>query len=149
MANEVEETGKGEAERRRKKRRKVAFWMSLVVVILDILAIALGTMTGLIPLALSIACVGIFTFFGVLILSSYLSRDDTLTQKEMRKAIAASFTLVYLILLALVVFGEVSSEQTDLAQTVTGHFTWVVGIIIVFYFGSRSVEELIKLWRKN
>jgi len=25
-----------------------------------------------------------------------------------------------------------------------GHFTWIVGIIIIFYFGSRLLEEYLK-----
>ena len=61
-----------------------------------------------------------------------------------RKAIAAAFTLVYLALLALVVFSRTFAAETQLTETIVGHFTWIVGIIMVFYFGSRSVEEYVK-----
>jgi cation transport ATPase len=127
-----------------KERKTGAFLIATLVVVLDILALALGTIIQAVPVALSLGCVGIITFVGVLTLSNYLSRDPALAKKEIRKAIAASFTLMYLALLALVVFGKVPSANTELAKTVVGHFTWIVGIIIVFYFGSRSVEEYVK-----
>jgi len=139
-----EEREYNETEKRWNLRKTGAFIIALLVAAFDILALALGTIISAVPIALSIACVGVITFVGVLTLSNYLSRDPELARKEMRKAIAASFTLVYLALLALVVFNEDSIADTELAKTVVGHFTWVVGIIIIFYFGSRSVDEYLK-----
>jgi len=133
-----------EMEKRWNSRKKGAFGISFLIITFDILALALGTIIATVPITLSIGCIGIVTFIGVLALSNYLSQDPELAKKEMRKAIAASFTLVYLVFLALVVFSEDLLAETELAKTVVGHFTWVVGIIIVFYFGSRSVEEYLK-----
>ena len=123
------------------KRKVGATVIALLVVALDILALALGTITDAVPIALSIGCIGVITFIGVLLLTNYLSHDPELAKKEMRKAIAASFTMVYLVFLALVVFGETSAGETELAKSIVGHFTWVVGIIVTFYFGSRLLEE--------
>jgi len=139
-----EEKELNETEKRWKLRKTGAFMIALLVAALDILALALGTIIPAVPVALSIGCVGVITFVGVLTLSNYLSRDPELAKKEMRKAIAATFTLVYLIFLALVIFGEAFVAETGLAETIVGHFTWIVGIIIIFYFGSRSVEEYLK-----
>ena len=132
-----------EMEKRWNSRKKGAFGIATLIIALDILALALGTIIDAIPVALSIGSVGIITFIGVLTLSNYLSRDPGLAKREMRKALAASFTLIYLVLLALVIF-EPFPAETELAKTVVGHFTWIVGIIIIFYFGSRSVEEYLK-----
>lgn len=123
------------------KRKTGVTVIALLVVALDILALALGTLIDAVPIALSLGCIGIITFVGVLMLTNYLSHDLGFAKKEMRKALAASFTMVYLIFLALVVFGETSAEETELAKTIVGHFTWVVGGIITFYFGSRLLEE--------
>ena len=123
------------------KRKTGVTVIALLVVALDILALALGTLIDAVPIALSLGCIGIITFVGVLMLTNYLSHDLGFAKKEMRKALAASFTMVYLIFLALVVFGETSAEETELAKTIVGHFTWVVGVIITFYFGSRLLEE--------
>jgi len=133
-----------ETEKRWNSRKIGAFGIASLIIALDILALALGTIIATVPIALSIGCVGIITFIGVLILTNYLSRDPDLAKKEIRKAIAATFTLVYLIFLALVIFGKVFAAETDLAKTIVGHFTWIVGIIIIFYFGSRSVDEYLK-----
>ena len=139
-----EEREHNETEKRWKLRKTGAFVIAFLIVALDILALALGTINGIIPVALSVGCVGVITFVGVLALSNYLSRDPELAKKEVRKAIATSFTLVYLVLLALVVFSEAPPADTELAKTVVGHFTWIVGIIMIFYFGSRSLEEYLK-----
>jgi len=133
-----------ETEKRWNLRKTGAFVIALLVVALDILALALGTIIPAVPIALAIGCIGIITFIGVLTLSNYLSHDPDLAKKEMRKAIAASFTLVYLALLTLVIFNKDTIADTELAKTIVGHFTWIVGIIIIFYFGSRSVDEYLK-----
>lgn len=136
----AEEEHLDEQEKRWGRRGAKAALMALFIIVLDIAAIALGV-TGTVSVALSVGAVGVITFIGVLILANYLSRDPELAKKEMRKAIAASFTLVYLVLLGLVVFTETPGADAELASTVVGHFTWVVGIIIIFYFGSRTIEE--------
>ncbi len=139
-----EERKHNETEKRWERRKTGTFVIALLIVVLDILALALGTIIDAVPISLSIGCVGIITFIGVLTLSNYLSGDPEFAKKEMRKAIAASFTLVYLVFLALVVFSEDFLAETELAKTVVGHFTWIVGIIMIFYFGSRSLEEYLK-----
>jgi len=128
-------------EERWNKTKTGGFLIALFTLVLNIVALALGTIIPIIPIALSIGCVGIITFIGVLTFANYLSHDPDLTKREMRKAIAASFALVYLVFLALVVFHSNFLYETKLAETVVGHFTWIVGIIIVFYFGSRTLEE--------
>ena len=138
-----------EIEQRWRQRKTGTFVIAFLVVALDILALALGTVIPTAPVTLSIGCVGVITFVGVLVLSNYLSRDPELAKNEMRKAIAASFTLVYLVFLALVVFGETSVSETELARTVVGHFTWIVGIIVIFYFGSRLVQEFLRGKARN
>ncbi|MFH1647906.1 MAG: hypothetical protein ABID71_09555 [Chloroflexota bacterium] len=126
-----------------KKRGKGAFWMAALIVILDVGVIALGV-ADIVSVALSVGCVGVITFVGVLMLCNYLSHDPALATTEMRKAIAAAFTLVYLVFLGLVVFTDAAGADTELAKTIVGHFTWIEGIIIIFYFGSRAVEKYIE-----
>ena len=63
---------------------------------------------------------------------------------EMRKAITGSFITVYFVVVALLIFKGVDTVDTELSKTIIGHFTYLVGIIIVFYFGSRGVREYLK-----
>jgi len=74
-----------EEEKKWKERKTGATVIALLVVALDILALALVTITDAIPIALSIGCIGIITFVGVLLLTNYLSQDPELAKKEMRK----------------------------------------------------------------
>jgi hypothetical protein len=75
---------------------------------------------------------------------SYLTDSRHLNEGEMRKAIAASFIVVYFALLSLFTFVESDTSYTGVFKAMIDHFTYLVGIIVVFYFGSRSVEEYMK-----
>ena len=134
------------------KRQRKAYLVALAIVILDVLAVALGTILEAVPMAFSIGCVGIVTFIGTLTLSNYLSDVPNLAKNEMRKAIAAAFTVVYLVFLGFVIFDPAASTaadgatravtyDTELAKTIVGHFTWIEGIVIGFYFGSRILDR--------
>ena len=130
------------------KRQRKAYLVALAIVILDVLAVALGTIVEAVPMAFSIGCVGIVTFIGTLTLSNYLSDDPNLAKNEMRKAIAAAFTVVYLVFLGFVIFdpsanaaNQEATYNTELAKTIVGHFTWIEGIVIGFYFGSRILDK--------
>lgn len=92
---------------------------------------------------------GVITFLGILMLVNYLSNSSALDKGEMRKAIAGSFIIVYFALVSLLTFTPEFFSDTELARAIIGHFTYLVGIIIVFYFGSRSVEEYLKIKEKH
>ncbi len=101
---------------------------------------------------------GIIIFFGVLIISNALSNSNPLSTGEMRKAITVSVVVVYFGLLPIFTLKgllnlEVGSQTvaTALNQTsvpeiafqdsVIGEFTTLVGAVILFYFGSRTIEN--------
>ena len=63
---------------------------------------------------------------------------------EIRKAITGSFITVYLIFVPLVSFGTVSITLLKPVQAIE-NFTWIVGIVVIFYFLSRAVEEFVKI----
>ena len=120
-----------------------AILIAFIIGILDIIVLFLGT-SNVLPIAGSVGSVGVITFFGVLMLVNYLSKSKVLDKGEMRKAIAASFVVIYFALLSLLTFTGFGPSNTELAETIIGHFTYLVGIIIVFYFGSRTVEKYIE-----
>lgn len=116
------------------KRWIVVLILSVVIVGLDILMLSILSET------LSIACVGIITFMGILLLTNLLSQDPNLSKAEIRRAIAGSSIVVYFTLLSLVSFSK-NVTDSDLAKTIVSHFTTIVGIIVIFYFGSRAFEK--------
>ena len=81
-------------------------------------------------------------------LVNYLSKDPNVTKGEVRKAIAASCIAVYFAVVALLTFSGSNLSDT-IVEIVIEHFTYVIGIVIVFYSGSRSVEGYMKLKGKQ
>lgn len=128
---------------REKKWKKVAM-MVIVIGFLDVLALFLGTAKEKFHIAWSVGSVGIITFLGILVLVNYLSESFAFDRGEMRKAIAGSFVAVYFTLVSLLTFTGFSPSSEKLAETIIGHFTYLVGIVIVFYFGSSGVREYLK-----
>ncbi len=119
--------------------------MAAAIVFLDMLVLHLGMSKvsvpyiGIFQVTWSVSGIGVITFFGTLMLANYLSGSADLNKGEIRKAITGSFIAVYFVLVSLLSFSELSS--TDLAETIIGHFTYLVGIIVVFYFGSSTVRD--------
>ena len=122
---------------------KKAVRIGIVIGVLDILVLLLGT-SKLIHIAWSVGSIGLITFLGILMLVNYLSESPALDRGEMRKAIAGSFIAVYFALVSLLTFTGFSPSSEKLAETIIGHFTYLVGIVVIFYFGSSGVREYLK-----
>lgn len=118
-----------------------------ITVFLDILIIFLGELESVkINLGWAVACVGIITFFGMLILTSFVhSSGDYLSKTGIRQAITASFLAIYFSFVALLSFDNPDIQHLELIQPVISHFTYLVGLVVVFYFTSSSVSEYLNL----
>jgi hypothetical protein len=92
--------------------------------------------------------VGIITFFGVLLISNLFSGESDMRKGEVRHAIAASILSVFYYVLAVLVFtGPDPQLDNDTVKSVLDNFITMVAVVISFYFGTRSTEEIIKNWR--
>ncbi|MBP2046940.1 hypothetical protein [Methanobacterium aggregans] len=85
---------------------------------------------------------GLVTFFGILLVANYMSGTSPFDTGEIRKALTGAFITVYLTFVPIVTFEGAKITGTS-ANTVIANFTWIVGIIIIFYFGSRTVEAYV------
>ncbi|MGI0023067.1 MAG: hypothetical protein ACRD9Q_09435 [Nitrososphaeraceae archaeon] len=112
---------------------------SVAIIIADI--ILLYFFYTLDNIFLAIGSVGILTFIGVLTLADYVSVEKSVSTGEMRSAMAASITVVYLVIIAFAVGGKLAINSD--IRGVIEHFTWVVGAVIVFYFGSKAVLQYV------
>jgi Kef-type K+ transport system membrane component KefB len=120
--------------------RKVgAFNIAIFVVAMDAAALVASLFTDL---TFGVACglVGFITLFGTLAAANHLSQDTELGKKEIRTALTIAFTTVYLVLVSFVAAGGLSG-QSAVEESAIGHLTWVEGIVVVFYFGSRFLEK--------
>ena len=125
------------------KKWKKAILIAIVAGALDILVLFLGTLK-LIHIAWPVGSIGLITFLGILMLVNYLSESLAFDRGEMRKAIAGSFIAVYFALVSLLTFTGFCPSSEKLAETIIGHLTYLVGIVVVFYFGSSPVREYLK-----
>lgn len=117
-------------------------------------------------LPFSVVIMGIIVFFGILRVSNALKeKDDERGKNAMRKAITVSIVIVYLGLLPTLAFQGIiqfqaavnttainvlnqtaasTVPQASLSETVVTSFTVLVTAVILFYFGSRTLETIYK-----
>ena len=130
------------------KKRKInhaeAGLIAVAVVVANLMVLVYGTKNTDF-LMWSIAGIGAITFFGTLMLANFLSKSHELNKGEMRKAIAASVIVVYFSLIAFLTCEDCKVVDPELSKTIIGHFTYIVGIVIAFYFGVRAIEA----WKKT
>ena len=119
--------------------------MILLIGIIDLIIIPIiVTLLG-IPLQWIFLGIGIVTFFGTLIIVNYMSGTAHLNSGEIRKALTTSVITVYLIIVPLIAFGSIQIPNDGTVKAIIQNFTWIVGIIIIFYFVSRTLEEYAKI----
>ncbi|ADE36571.1 hypothetical protein [Methanohalophilus mahii] len=128
-------------------KRRTAFIIAIIVGFLDILILYLGTIRPA-HIGWAVASTGIITFLGTLMLINHLSKSTDFDKGEVRKAMTGSFIVVYFSLVSLLTLTDIGISDTELAKTIIAHFTYLVGIVVVFYFGSRAVENYLDLPQK-
>ena len=123
--------------------------MIMLIGLIDLLILPIiVTMLG-IPLQWIFLGIGIVTFFGTLIIVNYMSGTAPLNSGEIRKALTAAVITVYLSFVPLITFGSIQIPSDGAVKTIVVNFTWIVGIIIIFYFISRAIEEYAKIKKQD
>jgi hypothetical protein len=141
FVQETFETKDGRVRRHNSYDIRISSLGLLALAIADISLLTAFTYLGNIFLA--IASAGIATFIGTLCLADYVSIEPSVSTGEMRGAIAGSIIVVYLIVVSYA-FSGVDSAAAILNTTIIQNLTTVVGIVVVFYFGSKAVLQYVK-----
>jgi hypothetical protein len=81
-------------------------------------------------------------------LINHLSKSTDFDKGEVRKTMTGSFIVIYFSLVSLLTLTDIGASDTELAKTIIAHFTYLVGIVVVFYFGSRAVENYLDVPQK-
>lgn len=84
-----------------------------------------------------IGIAGIATLF--LLLWLFYHKDNTLDKGEVRRSIAISITVVFIITLAY----SISSD--NVGEHFLSLLKWAFSIVMAFYFGSRVVERVAEI----
>ncbi len=119
--------------------------MISIIVAADLIIIPLLIFLLNIPIQWIFTGIGIVTFFGILLVANYMSGTSPFNTGEVRKALTGAFVVEYFTFLPILTFGGASIPSGEPLKTVISNFTWIIAVIIVFYFGSRSVEEYVKV----
>ncbi len=133
-----------------------AILLIIVTILLDTAIVFIGVDVRLqYHLGWAVGCVGIINFFSMILLTNILddSKSTSIQKEHVRKAIATSFITMYFVFLSLLSFehnaqNNLVNNQTSLTPIVS-NFTYLVGVVIVFYFASGSVSEYIKSKSKD
>ena len=128
----------------RGKKWSNALRMISILAIIDLIIIPIVVTLLHIPIPWIFISIGIITFFGILLISNYMSGTSPFDTGEVRKALTGSFVIIYFAFVPLVTFGNVILPSEEPIKTIITNFTWIVGAIVIFYFGSRAVEEYVK-----
>jgi len=126
------------------KSWKNALKMIGILGFLDLVVVPAIIIVLSIPLQWIFVSLGLVTFLGMMLIVNYMSGTSPFNTGEIRKAITVSLITVYLAFAPLMAFGLVVFPMGSSAQTIVTNFTWLIGAVIVLYFGTRPVEEYIK-----
>jgi hypothetical protein len=128
----------------RSKKWSNAIKMISILAVIDLIIVPLLIMLLDIPVQWILIPIGIITFFGILLIANYMSGTSPFDTGEVRKALTGSFVIIYFALIPLLTFGSLNLPADESIKTIITNFTWIVGAIVIFYFGSRAVEEYVK-----
>ena len=147
------EVAKEESRRQKVRRWKHSSIIAGIIVIVDLGIFYLGIVKdadqhSAIPLSLSIVGIGIITFFGMLSLATYQStrpkeEGENLEKRDeghMRTALAGTLVCVYIVVFVLGATQEISVVIGE--NSILQHFSEVIMVVIVFYFGSKAAKEI-------
>lgn len=118
--------------------------MISILAVIDLIVVPLLVTLLKIPIQWIFISIGIITFFGILLIANYMSGTSPFDTGEVRKALTGSFVIIYFSLVPLLTFGSLILPADESIKTIITNFTWIVGAIVIFYFGSRAVEEYVK-----
>ena len=118
-----------------------------VVGVLDLVIVFLGTFPKTakwFTLAWSIGSLGVVTFLGIFMLENFVGTDTKPgTVVGVRDSITATFMIVYFAVLGLALSGSSDIASSDIAKSLIGNFTYLAGIVVIFYFGSKTVSDVL------
>lgn len=127
-------------------------WRNTTIIACAVAALSIGSFfLGILydNVSWSIVGVGIITFFGMLVISSYHTIHQPDSKGTMRKAIAGSMISVYMVVLGLLFSDKLPSFQNESAMIMMQNFSYVIMTIIGFYFGTKGAKEFLKFWREG
>lgn len=118
--------------------------MIVILGVLDLIIIPLLVAFLNIPLPWLFISLGIINFFGILVISNYMSNTNPFDTGEIRKALTGAFVVLYFVFVPLITFENIL-PTSEIVTTIITAFSTIVIVVIGFYFGTRGIEEFKKI----
>lgn len=130
-----------------KINRIAVTWSFVALIGLNLFPVIIFTLNGLHYLNAGFSLVGflfwigIINFYGLMLISNYLSGSNPLDTGEFRQAITASFIVTYI---AIITVSLVPNNNIQLLENkFFDSFSQLTLFIVTYYFGSRVIEDWI------
>jgi uncharacterized protein with PQ loop repeat len=94
------------------------------------------------PVSWAVGVSAVATFFTTLV---FLPPAGKITKSGTRNAITSTFIVTYFLLLGLFVFFEGETGNSPITDTLVTNFTFLMGVVIAFHFGTTAYEKVAQL----
>ncbi len=102
---------------------------------------AAGYLDNLFPTIFVIIITGMLTFFGFVSRNVHGKPDARIEDPDIRIAIAASLTMMYMVIAGYGIWVTRLESPSPIAQTLLTSLSTLVGTVIAFYFGTSAYLE--------
>lgn len=130
-----------------KVNRIAVIWSFVALIGLNLFPVIMYTLNGLHCLNTGFSLVGllfwigIINFYGVMLISNYLSGSNQLDTGEFRQALTALFVVIYLVIITI---SLVPNNNIQLLENkFFDSFSQLTLFIVTYYFGSRVIQDWI------
>lgn len=130
-----------------KINRLAVIWSFVILIGLNLFPVIMSTLNGLhyfntgFSLVGFLFWIGIINFYGIMLISNYLSGSNPLDTGEFRQAITASFVVTYI---AIITISLAPNNNVQLLENkFFDSFSQLTLFIVTYYFGSRVIEDWI------
>jgi len=119
---------------------KTAFFVTSIIVALCLSVLALGTV--IFGYLFAIVGCAVICFFGTLMLANYFSESEGFDAGEVRKATLITILVVFFALIITCSLKIPNLQiNEEIAKMGISHLSYLVGILIMFYFASRQLDN--------
>lgn len=134
--------------------RRDAILVRLFALELLVIGVCLGVdslINSRYPMIFAVIASAVLTFFGLLLYFIGSTPADKVKDRDVRTAIAAAITIMYLVLAGYGVFlvENKVGKMDPLANTLMTTLSTVVGVVVAFYFGSSAYIEAKRTSRRE
>lgn len=118
-----------------------------MIVLANIIVLFLGTNSyhsiANISISWAFGSITLINFWGLYYVIKTHQEKRNREKDAMKSAIAGTFITIYIMMIVVYIFTDIPTADSEVVKEIIGHFTYLVGIVMVSYFGTEAVTEYI------